>query len=48
LTLNVGSNAANRLKGNIEDVSEDIHVESYNGGVVVWSEQFNVSHYSNL
>ncbi|MGH9258766.1 MAG: FlgD immunoglobulin-like domain containing protein, partial [Acidimicrobiales bacterium] len=43
LTLHIGSNAESRLRGEINDVSETIHVESFGGGVVVWSDQFNVA-----
>ena len=43
LTLNVGPNAASRLKGNTIDGNERIYVKSAGGGVVVWSSDFNVS-----
>jgi len=44
LTLNIGPNAASRLRGNINDIGETIHVKTDSGGgIVVWSDQFNVS-----
>ena len=42
LTLAIGPSSANRIKGNLDDIAETIHVAS-NGGagqVAVWSDQF--------
>ncbi|MDH4156934.1 MAG: hypothetical protein OEW00_06620, partial [candidate division Zixibacteria bacterium] len=44
VTLNIGPNAANRLKGDLSDTGEKINVKSLGAGeVAVWSDQFNVS-----
>ncbi|MEX2149864.1 MAG: LEPR-XLL domain-containing protein [Steroidobacteraceae bacterium] len=43
LTLNIGPNAAERLRGDLRDIGETIHVTNVGGDVVVWSDQFNVS-----
>ncbi|HXV76086.1 MAG TPA: calcium-binding protein, partial [Candidatus Polarisedimenticolaceae bacterium] len=43
LTLNIGSSAAQRLNGDTSDIGETVHVESFGGGVIVWSDQFNVN-----
>ena len=42
VTLAVGSNSANRLQGNLDDIAEEIHVKSDGAGkILVWSSQFN-------
>ena len=43
LTLNIGPNAAERLRGDLRDIGETIHVKNIGDDVVVWSDQFNVS-----
>lgn len=42
LIVNVGPNAAQRLKGNTTDGAETIHVGGTNASVQVWSDSFNV------
>ncbi|OLD92029.1 MAG: hypothetical protein AUG84_02425, partial [Chloroflexi bacterium 13_1_20CM_4_66_7] len=41
LTLAIGPNSANRLRGDLNDVSEHIFVSGSGGTVNVWSPQFN-------
>lgn len=43
LTLNIGPNASERLRGDIRDIGETINVKTIGSDVVVWSSQFNVS-----
>jgi Ca2+-binding RTX toxin-like protein len=43
LTLNVGSSAEQRLNGNTSDIAETVYVETSGGGVIVYSDQFNVN-----
>ncbi len=45
LTLAIGPSSKNRIQGNLDDISESIHVASDGGSgrVKVWSDQFNRS-----
>src|SRR5207247_1139055 len=45
VTLAIGPSSKNRIKGNLDDIGETVHVKS-NGGagrIAIWSDQFNRS-----